>query len=607
MGKFFTEENAGVDTHDAKPVPKKKKFFTDANSGEVKPAETRGEEPKPRTFLDDAGKFGMDVMRNFNDTLTFGGYPALLEMLGADPNAYEDLENSDPFAGVIGDTLGYIVPGSAASKAVGTVVKPLARNTIPAVIGREGAANAAVSAVDNVARTGTIDPVDIAIDAAIGAGAGGVLSGAVTLGGRAVSTGARVRGMGNELTLGDKQAAEGFSRYAGDKGITLNNAEAAYAVAPERAATVTAGLDRAATAPKGNAVLDSFNETRKKSLIETGSRVVDDIGGGISPMDASNAAQNAVVRNKKMVQQSAEPYYREAETKKLPPTWVPKDGYTGEAVKEVLDDPGIMKGLTLTSATPAVPKGIPPSTNSVLFLDAVKKKLDTNAAQAFGREDAQVGTFARDEANALTEKLDQIAPTYPVARDIAEQGRGMVQGLEAGPLGSVAKSPTTAGQGKALFGAGNEVEREAASIAARNMPPEVPLGILGNVLDTATNKSGAGWGKGALPTPIAKQLADEALARAGKGEISPILDAARAVDPKLPNSFAHEHTGPWGEGWAAIRDFGAEGVAKKMTDPAWLKKMGKMGPLQAAITRAVDATSQTARQRSRAPKKKKRD
>jgi hypothetical protein len=607
----FTEENRGAKSGQT-VVKKGASKFSEENR---RPKD----EPKPpqRTFLDDAGKFGMDFMRNFNDTITFGMYPQFLEATGLDPNAKADLEASDPFAAVFGDMAGYVVPGMGASAAVAKAVPKLAGNTIPRIVGREAIANAAVTGVDDVVR-GEFDMVDTPIDMAISGGAGGILSGGLAAAGRGISSGARVRGMGGDLTPGDLEAAKGFSDYSRSKGITLNNAEAIDAVAPTRSQRVIQGLERVAQAPAGNARLASFNAARGPQIAEAGKQIVADMGGGIPPSQASGAAKDAIARNKSLVQQSAEPYYKAAEPRRLPPSWVPRDGYTGEAAKEVLDDPGMMKGLTLSTATPQAPKGTVPPTNSVLFLDAVKKKLDTRAARAFAGDDPTVGNFARDEANALTAKLDQIAPTYPVARDIAEQGKGMVDALEAGPLGSVAKSPTTQGQGRALFGATNDVEKEAASIAARNLGRRfnaaggseqtgVPVGILANVVDTATSKSPMGWGKTALPTDTAKQLADEALQQAGKEDISPVLAAARAVNPKLTNATSNDHTGMWGEIYSSIRDIGADGVADKMIDPRWIERIGKMGPVQKAATRTASSGVQASAQNRRKsrPKKKK--
>jgi hypothetical protein len=595
----FTEQNR--EAKGQVTLKKGASRFSEANRGIPKK-----DEPKPpqRTALDDAGKFGMDFMRNFNDTLTFGLYPKFLEMTGLDPNAEEDLENSDPFAAVFGDMAGYVVPGMGASAAVAKAIPKLAGNNIPRIVGREAVANAALTGVDDVVR-GEGDLIETPLDMLISGGFGGVMAGGTALAGRAISSGARVRGMGADLTPGDIQAAKGFSDYSRSKGITLNNAEAIDAVAPSRSQAILQGMDRVAQAPAGNARLASFNAARGPQIAEAGKQIVADMGGGIPPSQASTAAKDALTRNKSLVQQSAKPYYEAAEPRKLPPTWVPKDGYTGEAIREVLDDPGMMKGLTLTTATPTNPKGTAPDTNSVLFLDAVKKKLDTRAARAFAGEDPTVGGFARNEADALTAKLDQIAPTYPVARDIAEQGKGMVDALEAGPLGSVAKSPTTQGQGRALFGATNEVEKEAASIAARNMPPQVPLGVLANSIDTATSKSPMGWGKTALPTDVAKELADETLRRAGKEDVSPVLAAARAVNPKLPMASGHENTGWGGALFSAVRDLGSGGTADKLVDPRWIERIGKMGPVQKSVTRAGSSGNQAAAQRRRRLRKKK--
>lgn len=604
MGKFFTEENAQGD-HKPKPQPKKKSYFTDANKGEVQ--EERPTEPaKQPEWWEGPAKFGMDALRNFNDTITFGGYPALLEMTGLDPNADEALEASDPWAAIAGDTLGYMIPGSIASKAVGTAIKPLARNTIPAIVGREGLASGLVSATDDVAR-GEFSPTDIALDTALGGVGGGVLSGLLAATGRGISTGARVRGMGSELSDADRAAAKAFSDYANDYGITLNNAEAVSAVAPSKSQSVEQGFNRVASAPQGNATLASFNASRGKGVEEAGRSIIERMGGGVSPRQASQAAEAAIARNEELVRNTALPYYTEAEflpsgdLRKMPPSWVPKGGYTEEAMRMVADDPGLMKGLTLYS------NGQQPGANSIVFLDAAKKEIDAMAANAFAKERGNAAGFMRDEANALTQQMDRVAPTYPIARDITEQGTRMVDDLRAGPLATVAKSGKTGTQGQALFGATNEIEKGAASNAARQMDPGIPTGVLANVIDTAVSKKPLGWGKTALPTPQAKELADEALIRADQDSLLGPLAAARAVDPDLPNPLPHEHTGWSGALYSAIRDLGSGGTAKKLVDPKWIERFGKMGPVQKTATRvgtsAVQASIQGSRNRRRKKKK----
>jgi len=98
--------------------------------------------PKPNRFkgpdkkaavsngpLEDAGLFLLDILRNFNDTASFGLYNKALEATGVDPLADEKLMDSNPIAGIIGDMGGYSIPGAGFSKAA-SMVPGLAKNSI---------------------------------------------------------------------------------------------------------------------------------------------------------------------------------------------------------------------------------------------------------------------------------------------------------------------------------------------------------------------------------------------------------------------------------------------------------------------------------------------
>lgn len=598
----FTKENAKGTSHAGRPGKKPSGGieFTTENAGDrTKPRE----EPKsPPNFLEQMGDFGLDTMRNFNDTVSFGLYPKFLEWSGLDKNAVQDVEESNPWAGLIGDTLGYMVPGSMASKGVGTVVKSLERNTIPSIMTREGLANAAVAATDQVARTGELDPTALAIEAAMGGAMGGALSGVLAAAGRTISPGARVRGRGVNMSDAEKEAAKMFSEQSAAKGITLNNSEAMSAVAPSKAQDVQQLLKRTAEAPGGNAVLDSFNKARTPGIEQAGLDLVEQLGGGVQPTAVTAAATDAMNRNRSLVKESARPYYKEAEVlpsgvlRKVPPSWVPRGGYTDEAIKRIMEDPGMMKGLTLSTASPTNPKGIPPSSNSVLLLDAAKQELDATASGLFDRGRPQAGNYAKAESTALAEQMAKIAPTYPEAVDISKQGGRMVEGLETGPLGTLANTPTTTSQGRVLFGAPDEASRQAASIAARNLPPEIPAGVLANTVDQAVEADPLRWGQKVTPNPNSAALAEEAAQRAGVEDIASTLGSARAVDNNLGGPASNEHTSPKGSLWQWIRDLGADNTAKKLLDPNWIPKMGKMGPVQGVLTSGTVAATNTANQ-----------
>jgi hypothetical protein len=140
-----------------------------------------------------------DTLSSFNDTLTFGLWPKALEMFGVEGEAdrVARMRQENPTASVIGDTLGYLVPGAAASKVATKALPTLARNTFRNVAGREMVANAGLEATDQVVRGslrgdpfGEFDPIDIALSGA----AGGVLGGGIAMGSRFRFDGRRSQG-----------------------------------------------------------------------------------------------------------------------------------------------------------------------------------------------------------------------------------------------------------------------------------------------------------------------------------------------------------------------------------------------------------------------------
>lgn len=539
--------------------------------------------------------FLSDILRGFNDTMTFGLYNKGLEATGIDPLADEKMATANPIASTVGKVGGYVVPGSGFSKAAG-MIPTLAQNTIPAIFGREALANGTMSIVDDLIRTGQVDPGGVALDA----GLGGILSGGLAATSRVISPEARIRAMGNELTPAEKDAAKGFADYSKSKGITLTVPEAVAAVAPKGSQSVKAGMDVAVKSPAGSRVVGAFNEGRKPGVQAAGRSIVDEIlGGNPAPTNvaAQDAAIDAIERVRSGFKTTADPYYAAAEARSMPPTWVPKGGATGEATKYVKDSPVFQKGLT---AQAGLPKGTKVPENSILFLDAVKKRMDDMMT---GGKTPNEDLFIGDEISDLVARMDAVAPTYAPAREIAGQGAEAVRALEAGPLGTIKNSKNSQTQAGALFNPADAVQRDASIEAINLLGDEVPAGMLARYIDAATNKNPLGFGRTALPTELSGEVADAALSAAGKDSVIPTLKAAKAVDYNAPPPFTHENTGPWGAAYSTITDFGKGRVAKKLTDSDNISKLGQMGPLQAAFTNLTRGGIQTAAQERKKKKK----
>lgn len=583
MAKYFTDENASLpEGATKKKLPGKTRYFEEIDETPV-PAEPT---PQPDP-LAEAGAFGLDVLHNFNNALTLGLWPKFLEITGLDTQAEEKLAESNPWAKIIGDTGGYILPTSAVANTAARIVPALAKHTLPAIVGREAIAGGAVSAGEDLVQ-GKVDLADTALDAALAGGGAGFFGGAIHGINRLVNPYARIRAAGADLLPADRDAAAGFSQFAADQGIPLTNAEAVSAVAPDRAQRVQSIFEGAAKAPDASNVLAAFNARRKPMLVDVGHRMALDIRGGADPLsglEASNIASDAIGNVKGGFSLAARPFYELAEPKKIPPTWVPKRRYVPEAARYVKENTPLMQAMEDNT-------GVRPDPNSILFLDAVRNELESMASSAFSRNRAKEGGFILDDLDALTAMMDRFAPDYKKGREISEQGKRALAELYASPLGIISKSTKPSTQAGSLFGITNASEKEAVDLALAHVGDELPLGLLANHIESAVNKKPIGWGKSALPNELSQQVADDILTAAGKDSIIPTLRAAKAVDPRDISPTPNEHTGPVGELWSVLRDWGKKGVTTGMLDPKTIRMLGVQGPLEAALIRGSTAATQ---------------
>lgn len=579
MAGKFTTENAGA----YESVPRRKTKFEPDPSLAV----PGYDDPVPDAAVDinrnDPVQFVMDILRNFNDTITLGAYPKVLEATGADPLAEERLDASSDFSRLLGQGGAYATGTGGIGMGLAKAIPWLGRYTVPSVTAREGLAATTMSTAENLA-AGDLNPNDVGWDAAISSLAG-PLAGLVSGTNRVFNPGARVRAAGADVTAAEREATEGMMRYADSEGVPLTVPEALSAVDPTKSQRVESLFEGSARAPDASGILASFNAGRRPKLAEAGRRIASDIRGNAAPLqprEAADTAKEAIGNVRGGFTLASRPFFEAAEQKKLPPSWVPKTGFAREAYERVKADTALLDNL-----------GNPPI-NSVKFLDAVRSELDIMAKSAFNRGDGKRGGFILDELDALTQKIDQMVPSYASAREIAEQGADAIGALEAGPLGSIAANRTGTAQESAIFNAANSAEKEAVDEALRHIPEETPLGMLANRVEREANKKPIGWGRSALPTDASAEIADEVLARGGRDAISPKLKVARAVKPRDIEPIPNEHTGPIGEGWSILRDFGKKGVVKRMLKPETARTLGVQGPLEHLVTRGTTGATLTA-------------
>lgn len=516
--------------------------------------------------------FATELLRNFNDSLTFGlydkGVDAIEKMGGGSGRRNQDLTaNSGIVPKLIGQTAGGIPGGLAMEKAIMEAVPALARNTFPSVFGRGAAANAGMSAADDIVRDQEIDPLGILVDA----GLGGSLATGTSAISRYVSPGARVRAKGNDLTPADKQAAVGYAENAADKGILLDSVEALNQVAPTRSADVAALKNTSLQAPKASQVKAQFDAIRAPGIRAAGQNVVRDLGGSRSPIDIQKSAQSVLDLVEGGFNATASVPLGKAAGKRVPPSHLPRTEAYGKAAQDVMNDPVAMEALD------------DPAENSLAFLDEVRQNAARRAAKT--NSPAAEGAYL-DTAEKLDVLLHKAGGRagYTQGREILDEGKTALADLEAGPLGKIARSGSSQTQAGALFGVNTGADALASKEATQMLPEFANRGILANAIEGASSKSKTGSIKDALPNEHAMNVASDV----ASDEVAPVITMLRSIDEKqIPIHQVDDRTGPIGAVWSALRDYGRDGVIKLMNDPKWVAKMGGIGPVQNAVEKIL--------------------
>ena len=541
----------------------------------------------------DWGPLGVvgDVMRNFNDKATFGLYPKLIDALSGNTgqqDAIQYSEQHDPIASITGSTLGYMVPGAGIDSAITKTAPGLLKNTVGALMRRGAASSTATRVADDTIRGNNPDPAGVAIDAASGAALGPLFHGIEWLS----SPKARTRSMGTSLSGADKGTIRDFIDQAASQGVDLNIPEAAQATIPAKTQDIRAAYDTAIQSPAGSIAAATFDAQRSPSLKDAGRRIVSLLGGGVDPVDATETAKAALAAERKAGDIRTEAAYAPVmRGRAVPPTWVPKTPGVGEAVKDVLNNDVTTHGISQDI-------GRPVKSNDMSFLDAVTKRMggmiDNNI-----KEDPAYASYMKREKQALQDRMDQVNPAYQTARQVAEDQMGREMALEAGPLGTIAKSNKTSTQGDALFGVKTKADRLNAGEAIVRMDsekPGVPKGILANRIDEAVSNDPLSFGNKALPNEYSEDLARLA-AGSDYGNVDATMRASRAVQPAAAPFAAPGAEGPYSAVFARIRNYGRGPTVKLLQDPASLRMMGVESPLHYGLTLTGNAAVQSATER----------
>lgn len=536
----------------------------------------------------------IDLMRNLNDSLSFGFWDKFTQATGIDPNAVAKTEKSqqeDPLLAITGQTLGAIPAASAMSMRLAKNFPSLAKATWRSMAGNGMLSGGMYSAMDDVFREGKIDPIGVGVDAGIG----GVLATLVHGASRVLSPKARIAAAGAPFEEQAIQAIKQYMDIAEANGVKLTVTEAAKALYPADAVKLTALYNSSVKSPKGSQAAAAFDANRQPGLNAASREVSDALGPKISPFDVQTAANDAVGTVEAGFRTAAKPHYDMTMAKKVPPTHIAslRNGkpLIAEATKEVGKNKAKMR-----YAADEYLGGQDPTTNQIAFLDMVKKRLDTEVALA-DKDPLQQKIAAGNAADVL-DLIDRFAPDHAKGREISEQGAKAVEELKAGPLGQLAAAPKTTTQGDALFNVPDAASARVARDAAAHLPPKVTRGILANRADALTSKDPMAI-TDLFPTEHSASVADSAIDPATMQQIDNIISALKSVGKS--GSTPHQNDASMGflsPFVSRLLSYGKGDVIKLLEDPAILKMLGKVGPLQRILSAAGPVVSNVA-ERSR--------
>lgn len=561
-------------------------------------AEARREKP----FLEQAGGFGMDLLRNFNDALTFGTYSKGLEATGISPGEVERTEAAkrNPAANIVGGVGAGAVQGLGLGGVIGKMIPAMGRNAWTSIAGREAATSGTLSAADDLIREGEIDPIGMGIDAMLG-GTFGALVPQVS---KTISPSARVRAAGSDVTEPTREQMNEIMARARIAGFPLRVDEALTAANPVEAPPVNALFQDALQTPAGSQRALALEAERAPLIEQAGRNVVDMVGPSADPIAAQGTARQAIGNVYDEALAPAKPLYEAAETRRLPPTWIPRNDPTYQQVKQeivrnkpLMDDLRKQYNATITPPMAPIPRGGVIPENSVLFQDIVQKRMGEIATEYSGKGQNLMSGITLGARDLVTGTADRVAPTYAPARQISENAAAAKSAAEAGPLGTIMRSPNTATQGEALFGATNRPQYDTAAAAIDQMQkvsPGMPRGILASSLETAHSTSPSTFARNVLPTQQSTNLAERALG-SDYDDIIANLNALRAVEPVTAKPLAS----PPGEMphtrlFAFINDFGKDRIVQAMNDPKFIERLGREGWMQRDIEAIMTALVQEA-------------
>lgn len=502
-----------------------------------------------------------DMTRAAQNAMTFGLRDKMAGLFhGSEGIKREESESAlaqkrSPVLSAVGGAIGAVAPAVGVSGVIGKAVPWLGKTAFLPTVANQAATGAALSVGEDAAHGELPDWKK----AAVTAGVGGAAGGAFNLAGRALFPAARIGTAASELSEPDITAAQAASDKAKSLGVTLTLPEAVEAGGAKNSSAISGLYNTSTNSPAGSRLRSDFVRAREAEIPSAARKVAGEIGSGQPGYKTQQAATDAIDNARGLVNRASRPFYERSAGVIVPE--VPNTPSIALAKKSVLKDPVVMGELN----------GAPQ--NSVTFLDAVKKAMDTMKAVAKDSNKPKPfnASIIGRNTKALTSATDAAAPDYAAARRIQTKGRErLVEPLEGGALGDISRTPNAASQAQALFGVTNPIEQASALAAVKRLPQGVPEGLLGNRISSMASTNPLSIGTKLLPTDEARAVAAK-VAGDKMPRIEDLISTMKAINQKASEphvgQYSHStfgHYGPVAEAYHFVRNLGSGGVVSRM-------------------------------------------
>lgn len=524
-----------------------------------------------------------DFHRSVDNAATFHGRDRLDSIVSG--RKYSDVQaetqqakERSPISSTIGDLVGSAVGGAGVSKLIGKVLPSLAEPTIARTIGNQALTGAASGVAQDAMDGKVSNPAQVAVNA----GASGALAGITGAGLRLFDPMQAVRTAGLGVSGPSKDAAKALMAKSAGMGVPLNAAEALTSTSNGEGTKIRGLFNTDMNTPNGGTIAAREDASRRPGMRSLVDNTYKDLAAGTEGpgYTTSQNAEAGLENVRQSLKDTDRLNYRPAENDIIPS--VTHNSNFLEALSNLRNKPAIVEAM-------GGPQAIDPE--RVGTAHRIVDELRQIAESHDKRGDTFSAGLAWDDKNQLSNHIRQFSPAYDKANIASREGKtNILDPLENGPLGVIAKGSNPDTQFNQLFGARTPVEGQASLAASNHMDPAHVRGVLAHGFGVAGAKDPVGVAD-TFQSPHGKLVAVTHTSSDQTRNMNDVMKVMSAVrDAKEPHGEgAHPPTN-----WITMlrdmqRNWGSGKRMQELHDPAVIDMLGKKGLLQQSMDAATTA------------------